>query len=1207
MRPKLLEIEGLQSFRDVQKIDFDSLGETGLFGIFGPTGSGKSTVLDAITFVLYGKVKRAERGTQGIINTSRNTAKVSFVFELFKDGKRKTYRVERTYQRKKGSENSCVPKIARLIEVTEAGEIPVCEKATEVSSSIEELLGLSHDDFTRAVVLPQNSFQEFLMLDNAKKRGMLERIFYLEEYGNRLNEKLSRKMSGLKSRIDQVGGALSAYEDASDEALKEAQEALDAAVLERERVEKELKQLEIQFNEAREVWQLVQTLEQIRQSEKEHLTSKKDIDEKRTQLEKAVKAAGLAELIAKTGELSGRLTETVKRLEEVLDKLPVVASGLNEIRDMYDKLKIESEAEKPKLVEFRTRLTDALGIKSEVEQMEIAVNDLLAACAKLKEDIEVKKEAVSRESREFAAVEQRIRMVKKEMEPLKTDPEHRSRIQEGVKLQNEVETIKGNLAELNKKAEALRKIIAVQDGKLEEITGKVENAGRAVEVLNVEKKEHEGLKPEDRNTAMKYREEVHKLQLAFGVLKAKKSELDGIEAKARKLQSVFKQNNEKLGTGEEERLKAAAFYEQCSVEKERAARAMETYTAHMLARDLEEGTPCPVCGSTHHPHPAVLTEGTEPAYLEQQLEESEKQLKAAEQALKVTENGCLLTAEQLKNVDEQIRQNAEEFAGKAEEYAHVCNSLPEELRELDLHQLGFALDRMKACSEEKLRAIDEWERKLETFRSSMQKLNEELTAQRMEENGISAGLKVNRENREQIENSIKESSRVYRDILQKYGEFQDNLQVESASAELKKLADNDRKINVMQKEVQQLDELLAQKRGSLEQLKEEVSVLTRREIKMAADTANYQQRKNEKVLKLNALVGDAGIEDELSRVNHKLEEYVKREKQYQDDIKKLETQHQELMTQKTTLENQKKIYTDNLQREQERLGTAIREKGFAGSDEVEKALLPEDRRKVLSEEISGYDKTDRAIQAQKEMVEKKLDSRSMEEEQWMRISDAFQEIAAYKEACVSRSEVAKSTFSTMKGKHNKWVELSKSYNELMHKHGLFEQIYKLLKAEKGKDNSFIDFIAEERLRYVAAKASETLGLITKHKYALELDSDIGFIIRDNVNGGVHRMVTSLSGGETFLTSLSLALALSEQIQLKGQSPLEFFFLDEGFGTLDNELLDTAIDSLERLSKKERVIGLISHVPELRNRIERRLIIEPPSYQGDGSRVRIEKT
>ena len=198
MRPKLLEIEGLQSFRDVQWIDFEALSETGLFGIFGPTGSGKSTVLDAITFALYGKVKRAEGGTQGIINSNRNTAKVSFSFELLKDGSRKNYRVERTYQRKKGSENSCEPKIARLIEVTEIGETPLCDKATEVSNNIKELLGLSHEDFTRAVVLPQNSFQEFLLLNNSDRRKMLERIFYLEEYGEQLLFKLNQRVMRMR-------------------------------------------------------------------------------------------------------------------------------------------------------------------------------------------------------------------------------------------------------------------------------------------------------------------------------------------------------------------------------------------------------------------------------------------------------------------------------------------------------------------------------------------------------------------------------------------------------------------------------------------------------------------------------------------------------------------------------------------------------------------------------------------------------------------------------------------------------------------------------------------------------------------------------------------------------------------------------------------------------------------------------------------------
>jgi len=156
-----------------------------------------------------------------------------------------------------------------------------------------------------------------------------------------------------------------------------------------------------------------------------------------------------------------------------------------------------------------------------------------------------------------------------------------------------------------------------------------------------------------------------------------------------------------------------------------------------------------------------------------------------------------------------------------------------------------------------------------------------------------------------------------------------------------------------------------------------------------------------------------------------------------------------------------------------------------------------------------------------------------------------------------------------------------------------------------RGNAFVEFIAEEQLIGVALDASAILGKLTKHRYALEVDSSGAFIMRDDANGGVKRPVTTLSGGETFLTSLALALALSSQIQLKGEYPLEFFFLDEGFGTLDSELLEVVMDTLERLHEDNLTVGIISHVPELRNRLARRLIVDPAQPGGRGTRVKIE--
>lgn len=99
MRPVGLQVAGLQSFREKQTIEFDQLCGGGVFGIFGPTGSGKSSILDAITLALYGKVERAAGGTQGILNHAENELSVSFAFELGAGENLSRYRIERNYKR----------------------------------------------------------------------------------------------------------------------------------------------------------------------------------------------------------------------------------------------------------------------------------------------------------------------------------------------------------------------------------------------------------------------------------------------------------------------------------------------------------------------------------------------------------------------------------------------------------------------------------------------------------------------------------------------------------------------------------------------------------------------------------------------------------------------------------------------------------------------------------------------------------------------------------------------------------------------------------------------------------------------------------------------------------------------------------------------------------------------------------------------------
>ena len=222
MRPIYLEIEGLQSYKNLQKIDFEKLMESGLFGIFGKTGSGKSTVLDAITLALYGKVSRAARGTQGIMNSESDRMRVLFKFSLLQDGERRTYLIERVFSRKNG--NAIEPKTARMFLCKDDGELPLAEKVKDIEQVVTELIGLEYEDFTRAVVLPQNKFQEFLTMEKSKKLSMLERLFNLSEYGEKLNEKVKVKSYEVEKEFENVKGTLSAVGNSDDNALAAAKE-----------------------------------------------------------------------------------------------------------------------------------------------------------------------------------------------------------------------------------------------------------------------------------------------------------------------------------------------------------------------------------------------------------------------------------------------------------------------------------------------------------------------------------------------------------------------------------------------------------------------------------------------------------------------------------------------------------------------------------------------------------------------------------------------------------------------------------------------------------------------------------------------------------------------------------------------------------------------------------------------------------------------
>lgn len=213
MKPLRLEFKGINSFSEHTIIDFEALTKTGIFGIFGDTGSGKSTVLDCINFALYGNVKRSEIKTD-IINYRCNAAEVKFVFNILNEGKRKTYTVERVLKKDKSGTHK-----AMLYENDGITEQCIADKASAVEKKIEEILGVGDDDFRKCIALPQGEFAQFVKSTPSARLALIERLFSLSKYGDRLKEKLGIRQRATEDEYQNLSGRLQSYENVSEEAL----------------------------------------------------------------------------------------------------------------------------------------------------------------------------------------------------------------------------------------------------------------------------------------------------------------------------------------------------------------------------------------------------------------------------------------------------------------------------------------------------------------------------------------------------------------------------------------------------------------------------------------------------------------------------------------------------------------------------------------------------------------------------------------------------------------------------------------------------------------------------------------------------------------------------------------------------------------------------------------------------------------------------
>ncbi|MGE5704471.1 MAG: AAA family ATPase, partial [Clostridia bacterium] len=372
MKPIHLQIAGLHSYREQVEIDFETLCAAGLFGIFGPTGSGKSTILDAITLALYGQVVRTGGGShpQESLNQHEQRLFVSFTFELGHHARRKRYTIEREFGLdKKGKKRQ--PEV-RLIEraTAEGEEDHVLEsRATSATQAVEQLLGLTLSDFTRAVVLPQGQFSKFLTLKGSERNEMLQRIFHLHEYGEKLNERIRATVEMNKESLHRTEKELAGLGDAGPDALAQAAEELQQAL-----------DLEQNYSAQRLVLQeRKEELEQIRswQSEWQQIELQlAQLEERKQEIEAMEEQCRFIEAairiwpqLEKVNQLAQEHEQWTQRLELLRVKREATLQEQQRCEQVFQQSQTDMRSEEPRLLEQKGKLAEAIEWEQELAQL----------------------------------------------------------------------------------------------------------------------------------------------------------------------------------------------------------------------------------------------------------------------------------------------------------------------------------------------------------------------------------------------------------------------------------------------------------------------------------------------------------------------------------------------------------------------------------------------------------------------------------------------------------------------------------------------------------------------------------------------------------------------------------------------------------------------------------------------------------------------
>ncbi len=1004
MKPIYLKMTAFGPYASRQDLDFAQLNGRSFFLIHGPTGSGKTTILDAMCFALYGDTSGTQRDGKFMRSDYADSAtatEVEFTFAVGQDVYRIMRVPEQLRPKKRGEGSTVMHADAQLWRMADAGEELLESGWSKVTERIEALLGFKSAQFRQVVLLPQGEFRRLLMANSAERQEIMQTLFKTDLY-RAIEERLKCKAQELKKQFDEVN--------------KERQWVLNEAGA------TAVSELEIRLAENSEA--ALKMAEAVKTAALE--------------LKKAQDRAAEALVIA---EKFSEQANAASALAEMNAKLPVVEEKRLELVRANRALSL-AEAEKS-LVRMRQ---DVARLKDEHAKLEQEAAAALAAQTTAEQDL------IIQQSREHE--------------------------------RNEIARLCLTLGEIAAKTDGLTQALA----EMERCSQEAAAAGRIKDRVNRE--------------LQQIREEKEKLAADYKILFEQASVLGKCQAEliecmraaslAEQVEAA-KDDREKAGRALTKQQQLLAELDEQYLDAQRVFEKLQkdwaAAQAAIMAAKLQEGQPCPVCGSSHHPSPAVQA-----GYLPGEEEIKHSQAKVENMAQR--RDACRVTVSKLEA-----------------DYRTLVNRVADLKQQLG-EKAAFSLEELKAKAASAQAACQQAtaaEKRAGQIRQRLDELEEaeKTTGERLEsanqlwrqaDSALKAAEAIVNERRQAVPPEYRDP-----DVL---AEAQQ--QAAARQAALKAALDR------AQYNAQQAAQLVVRKQAALESV--------------AANLADVEKRLASEENGFAARILEAGFETP--------DDYHQAKKP---------VAYIEKLTERIT------IFDRELSSAQERVRRA-------------------------SEAVTGLEKPDMAgLQAELDHCSVRhselLAQYTNLEAHIMRLKDW---LAKLERLGQSAAKIEKD-YSVV----GRLAEVANGANE-----------YKL---------TFQRFVLGALLDDVAVAANGRLRTMSRGRYYLQRTMDrahkraaggLDLEVFDNYTG-LARPVGTLSGGETFLASLSLALGLADVVQsYAGGIHLDTILVDEGFGTLDPESLDVAVKALIDLQHGGRLVGIISHVPELRERIDARLEVTP---------------